>query len=122
MTAPDALWEAALSLDTFGRERGDAYNRAVVSRAYYAIFHCVLDRVPGFDGQGPGVHTNLIRHLKQTQQLPRSRQIGLQLDDLFQLRVRSDYFIDQPIARPDVDKALRLGRLIRSQLPAAQTS
>lgn len=99
--------------------------RAAISRAYYAAYHdarAFHDALPsaGLAGSATGSHEKLIAQLtnptvpRADPNCMRSRRIGHILNDIYRLRIVSDYKITINVLATDADVALRQADTILS--------
>jgi hypothetical protein len=88
--AIDALQSASTS---------EARQRAVISRAYYAVYHFLRDHgcgqpfAKGTVGRPGGLHRHFITWLYQSKE-PSVMNVAMKLDGLFDNRVMADYKIN----------------------------
>ncbi len=74
----------------------EAYNRSVISRAYYGVFCLSRNKaglefyIPRRNTNDPGVHRKVINHYKNSSKLE-EKQAGKILDELRIMRNKADY-------------------------------
>lgn len=85
----------------------EGHRRSLISRAYYAAFHACKQIAIELDLELPNgnSHERLIDALR-THHLKELRQLGNRLNDLKNMRVRSDYRLMDTIYPGDIHKCL----------------
>lgn len=133
MKKDDYDWKQFLSFseklyaDTFWKDDPATKYRIILSRSYYAAFHCAQDFLQEYHLQNPDIHDSehrcVIRNLKmmkrKTSDFQRAcKKIGLNLDRLREKRAQADYRADWSFKDADAQNGILQSHKIISGIDA----
>ncbi|HFD80455.1 MAG TPA: hypothetical protein ENK05_08725 [Gammaproteobacteria bacterium] len=101
---PRDLLECATALI---KENGETFQRAAVSRAYYACYHAALpvaERLAPVDVNG-GLHKKLYETFIKERELS-YKSVGYMLRQSHSDRIRADYHLQEEIGRRDAETVI----------------